>query len=61
MTSRPAAGRTVEEAAESWRRRFGYQALALCRRHAEAHDLGERRDFWFEVVATLARDLHRKK
>jgi hypothetical protein len=52
--------RTVEEAAESWRRRFGYQALSLCRRHALAHDPGEHREFWLQVVAVLERDLTRQ-
>lgn len=44
---------TVKEAAESWRRRFGYQALALCRRHALACNPGERHDFLIKVVAEL--------
>jgi hypothetical protein len=52
-------GRTAEEAAVSWRLRFGYQALTMCRRHAMAHDPGEHRDFWLKVAAVLARDLHR--
>lgn len=52
-----AVGRTVEEAAESWRRRFGHQALALCRRHADAHRPGEHREFWLRVVRSIAREV----
>jgi hypothetical protein len=51
--------RTVEEGAESWRRRFGYQAFALCKRHAQAHNPGEHREFWLKVAALLERDLTR--